>query len=125
MIEEERLAKIRETLVSRRDALFGMHRRTEDSRRSLLEPEVESEETAQKENLSDVMASFDEQEEREVEAIDRAFARMELGAYQVCGSCGRKISLRRLEAIPWTTYRARYCKAREEQTAGAPLPEEE
>ena len=124
MTEKEKLAKIRERLVSKRDALFGAHRRTEDVRRSLLEPEVEFEETAKKENLADVMASFDEQEEKEVEAIDRALTRIELCEYQVCESCCRRISLRRLEAIPWTTYCARCAKQREEQAAGGPLPEE-
>jgi RNA polymerase-binding transcription factor DksA len=104
MTEKEKLSKLHERLVSRRDAIFDAHRRTEEQRRALLEPEVEFEETSQKESLGDVMASFDEQEEREVEAINRALTRMELGEYRICESCGRKISMKRLEAIPWTTY---------------------
>jgi RNA polymerase-binding transcription factor DksA len=89
-------------------------------RRLLLEPEVEFEETSQKEALSDVAASLDEEEAREVGAIDRALARIEIGDYRVCESCGKPISLRRLEAVPWTTYCARCAKQREGQpSAGA------
>jgi hypothetical protein len=57
---------------------------------------------------------------REVEALDRALARIEAGDYPVCQSCGRKISIRRLEAIPWTAYCGRCARQRGNQTPGAP-----
>ncbi|HXF36805.1 MAG TPA: TraR/DksA C4-type zinc finger protein [Actinomycetota bacterium] len=33
--------------------------------------------------------------------VERALAKMELGTYGRCESCGRPISAERLEAIPW------------------------
>ena len=118
MIEKERLMRLRERMISRRDALFDAHRRIEEQRRILAEPEVEFEETSQKESLADAAASLDEMEEREVEALDRALARIETGDYPVCDSCGRRISIRRLEAVPWTTYCGRCARQR-----GAQAPE--
>ena len=122
MKEKERLARLRRRLVARRDAIFYAHRRTEEARRTLLEPEVEFEETSQKESMADTLASVDTQEERELEAINRALARMEAGDYLVCESCGGRISLRRLEAIPWTTECVRCAKREETGPAAAEEP---
>ena len=119
MTGAERVKRLRERLVKRREAIFGAHRKNEEMRRLLLEPEVEFEETSQKETLSDVAASLDEQEAGEIGAIDRALVRMETGDYRVCESCGRRISLRRLEAVPWTTYCARCAKSKEAQASAA------
>jgi DnaK suppressor protein len=113
MTEKERMTKLRKALMRRRDVIFDAHRNAEEARRTLLEPEVEFEETSQKESLGDIMASLDEQEEKEVEAINQALARMETGDYPVCQSCGKRIPARRLEAIPWTTYCARCAKQQE------------
>ncbi len=118
----ERLVRLRERLVKKRRAIFDAHRKSEEMRALLLEPEVEFEETSQKETLSDVAASLDEQEAKEVGAIDRALARMEAGDYRVCDACGRRISLRRLEALPWTTYCARCAKQEEGQASAAAAP---
>ena len=49
-----------------------------------------------------------------VEAIDIALARMKRGTYGVCRYAGRKISLERLEAIPWADVCVD-CKARAER----------
>ncbi len=113
MTEKMNPTKLRSVLVRRRDAIFDAHRRTEEARRTLLEPEIEFEEASQKESLGDVMASLDEQEEKEVEAINNALARVETGDYPVCQSCGKRISARRLEAIPWTAYCTRCAKQQE------------
>ncbi len=124
MKERDELTRLRQRLIKRRDAIFKAHRRTEEQRRTLLEPEIEFEESSQKESLSDVMASFDEQEEREIEAIDRALTRIDVGDYRVCESCGRKISLKRLRAIPWTTECAR-CAGQGAQESASGLQREE
>jgi RNA polymerase-binding protein DksA len=49
-----------------------------------------------------------------VEAIDTAIARMKKGTYGVCRYAGRRISLERLEAIPWADVCVD-CKARAER----------
>ena len=52
MTGEEKLARLRKRPVSRRDDIFDAHRRAEEVRRTLLEPEVEFEEAAQKESMA-------------------------------------------------------------------------
>jgi RNA polymerase-binding transcription factor DksA len=49
-----------------------------------------------------------------VDAIDRALARMEAGTYGVCVPAGRRLSLERLEAIPYAE-ECVDCKARAER----------
>lgn len=39
----------------------------------------------------------------ELEALDRALARVEQGAYGVCERCGEPIAVERLDALPATT----------------------
>jgi RNA polymerase-binding transcription factor DksA len=49
-----------------------------------------------------------------VDAIDRALARMDAGTYGVCVPAGRRLSLERLEAIPYAE-ECVDCKARAER----------
>ena len=47
-------------------------------------------------------------------AIDAALARIDDGTFGTCVTCGRKIAVERLEAIPYAT-QCIDCKRREEQ----------
>ena len=49
-----------------------------------------------------------------VEEIDRALRRMDLGTYGICERCGKKISVARLEALPFAAL-CIDCKSREER----------
>jgi RNA polymerase-binding transcription factor DksA len=111
-------------LTQRRDEIFDSHRSSEESRRILAEPDVELEEMAQKESMADILAQLDGREKAEIEAIDRALAGMEIGEYGHCEACGRRIAVRRLEAIPWTPHCGR-CAQGEGGTAGKALPPDE
>jgi len=119
MTEQEMLARVRKGLERRRDEIFAAHRHTEEGERVLAEPEIEPEENAQEESLADTLASLDTQEERELESITQALARLEAGEYPVCASCGKRISLKRLEAFPSTEYCARCAK--QQQAVSGPL----
>jgi len=110
MTEKEMLARLRKRLERRRDEIFAAHRRIEEGERVLAEPEIELEESAQKESMGETLASLDTHEERELETITQALARMDAGEYPLCASCGKRISLKRLEAFPSTTYCARCAK---------------
>ena len=103
MNRSERIGKIRERLIKRRDEVFEAHRLTDEARRILSEPDIEPEETAQKEAIGDVLALLDERELKEVQDINGALARRELGEYGRCEVGGEDIEIERLEAIPWTT----------------------
>jgi RNA polymerase-binding protein DksA len=49
-----------------------------------------------------------------VEDIDRALRRMDLGTYGICERCGKKITVARLEALPFAALCIE-CKSREER----------
>ena len=97
------MGKMRERLINKRDEVFEAHRLSDDARRILSEHDTEPEETAQKEGIADVLATLDEQAQKEIRAISKALARMELGEYGSCEVCGKEIEMERLETIPWTS----------------------
>ena len=97
------MGKMRERLINKRDEVFEAHRLSDDARRILSEHDIEPEETAQKEGIADVLATLDEQAQKEIRAISKALARMELGEYGSCEVCGKEIEMERLETIPWTS----------------------
>lgn len=58
--------------------------------------------------------TLEENEERLLEAIGAALARIDEGTYGVCRTCGQSIGEERLEALPWTT-QCIDCKRKEER----------
>jgi RNA polymerase-binding protein DksA len=91
-------------LRSRREALWH-EVASEEERLAALgeERESELEERAQEEVAARVLDRLDERGKREIEAIDAALQRMQDGSYGQCGSCGKAISVARLEALPETS----------------------
>jgi DnaK suppressor protein len=110
MDTSEKMAKISKRLIEKRDEVFKAHRLSEEARLALSEHDIEPEETAQKESIADVLTTLDEQAEKEIRAIRRALARIELGEYGFCEVCGKKIETERLEAIPWTSVCSKHTK---------------
>ncbi len=103
MPSPSKLSQLRQRLVRRRDRILKTHGDVERTRRKLGEPEVEFEEQAQKEAISENLEQVDIRQKEELDAIDRALRKIEAGTYGLCESCGKKVSLQRLEAIPWAT----------------------
>ncbi len=62
-----------------------------------------------------------ERESQTVADIDQALLRIEEGTYGICARCGKEISERRLEAMPWARYDAT-CQAIIEARAGEETP---
>ena len=110
MSKSEQIGKIRERLVKKRDEVFEAHRLSDEARLILSEHDIEPEEEAQKEAIADVLAILDEIEQKEIQAINRALARMDLGEYGSCEVCGKRIEVERLEAIPWTSVCSKHAK---------------
>jgi RNA polymerase-binding transcription factor DksA len=104
------MGKMRERLIKKRDEVFEAHRLGDEARLILSEHDIETEETAQKNAIADVLAILDEQEQKEIQAINRALARMELGEYGSCEVCGKEIEMERLETIPWTSVCSRHAR---------------
>jgi RNA polymerase-binding transcription factor DksA len=104
----EQMGKIRGRLIKKRDEVFDAHRLSEEARLILSEHDIEPEETAQKGAIANVLATVDEQAQKEIQAISTALTRMELGEYGSCEVCGKEIEMERLETIPWTSICSRH-----------------
>jgi|SRR6185295_20243708 len=104
----------REALLSQRRRVFERVARAEEDLRCLdvdVQPEVEEE--GQEENLARLLARLDERGIAEIEAIDRALARIASGDYGRCEACDGSISVQRLRALPWATTCVSCAAARE------------
>ena len=80
-----KLEDIRRKLSEQRRTLLQQVARVEDNLRWLdtnVEPEIEEE--GQEENIARLLARLDDREREELEAIDRALARIETGEYGRC-----------------------------------------
>ena len=106
----DQMGKLRERLIKRRDEVFEAHRLSDEARLVLSEHDIEPEETAQKDAITDVLAILDEKEQKDIQAINRALARMEFGEYGSCEVCGKGIEMERLEAIPWTSVCSKHAR---------------
>ena len=110
MSRSEQIGKVREQLIGKRDEVFEAHRLSDEARLILSEHEIEPEEDAQNEAIADVLATLDEREQKEIQAINRALERMDLGEYGACTVCGKEIEVERLEAIPWTSVCSKHAR---------------
>ena len=99
----EQMGKLRERLIKKRDEVFEAHRLSDEARLVLSEHDIEREETAQKDAIADVLATLDEKEQKNIQDINKALVRMEVGEYDSCEVCGKGIEVDRLEAVPWTS----------------------
>src|SRR5262245_10234991 len=100
----QRIEHFRDMLGARRGALLDKVDRVENDLRALDENnEPELEEEAQEGTISRVLAGLDERGKAELEAIDRALARIAEGDYGRCDECGELIPVERLEALPTAT----------------------
>ena len=110
MSRSKQMGKIRERLIKKRDEVFETHRLSDEARLILSEHDIEREETAQKEAIADVLAILDEKGQKDIQAINRALARMERGEYGSCEVCGEGLEVERLEAIPWTSVCSKHAR---------------
>ena len=121
MARPSKLSAMKEKLLSRRNQIFEAHRALRQDLETLGQPEPEYEGAGQKEDISDVLSRLDSREKEELEHIDDILGRIEAGSYGICQSCGKKISPKRLEAIPWQTL-CRACEKKREKQGPSPSP---
>ncbi|MBM9605381.1 TraR/DksA C4-type zinc finger protein [Desulfopila inferna] len=115
---EKRLKDLHQELIEKRQKL-------EEARINLGLKEVEFEENATNAQMADGLDRLDDQVENEIAAINHALDRLRLGEYEICESCGRTISAKRLEALPWTASCIRCAKGEEGEVGEEDLNEEE
>lgn len=88
-------------LLEQRAALLRQVARAEDDLRWLdsnVEPEMMDE--GQEKSLALVLTRLDDRGKVEIDAIDRALARIAANSYGTCIGCGRPIPAARLQALP-------------------------
>lgn len=109
---------IRQRLVARHEEIRGRQIRVSQDLRHVENPlDTRMEEQAQELENDAVLEALDGSLREELEGIERALARLDQGEYGVCETCGRLITLKRLEALPFTT-RCVECAAEVEETMG-------
>ncbi len=121
MLDHEIVMKLREMLQERRHQLMETRQATRDSLDILQTPEIEREETASKQTISQGMEQLETRELEEIQAIDTALSKIENGSYGDCDVCGKPISVKRLHAMPWVSICIRCARQREPFEPGGPI----
>jgi DnaK suppressor protein len=122
-MKPEKTVEFRHLLLHRRRALLDQVSVVEANLQQISEDrESELEEAAQEERAAQLFDRLDARDEAELDQIDRALARIEVGEYGRCASCGGRITLARLRALPASLY-CRECAAGIED-CGAPAERE-
>ncbi len=112
---------LRNVLLDKRSSVLERVQKLAAAWQELEERDIELEEEAQKASIAKPYDKLGENGKIEIEQIDLALAKMSLGDYGICESCGDDIAPKRLQAIPW----ARLCVdcAREFERQHKSLPQ--
>ncbi len=94
--------RFRDMLFDRRKELLERVRSLELGWDDLKQVAIEWEEEAQKLSITETLDRLDEGGKDQIEQIDLALRKIPLGDFGICEACGDEISLKRLQAIPWT-----------------------
>jgi RNA polymerase-binding transcription factor DksA len=93
---------IREQLLARKAELSARSARLDADRRRDVDPlSADAPDRAVQRENDDVVDSLDVAVTSELHAIAQALARLDMGRYGICTTCGREIGARRLQAIPY------------------------
>ncbi len=95
---------LRRELLQKRQEILRRLQGLEVNWQTLAEREIESEEEAQKADLSALFEQLDDFERREIKEIDLAIYKIDEGTYGICDNCGKMISLDRLKTLPATRF---------------------
>ncbi|MFM8394845.1 MAG: TraR/DksA family transcriptional regulator [Acidobacteriota bacterium] len=95
---------VRDALVARHDELVARFDRVSRDLRHAEEPldRILDEQSIELEN-DEVLAALTQSMRKEIGEIEETIDRLDHGEYGVCAECGELISLKRLEALPFTT----------------------
>ena len=101
------LNQIKDVLLKQRQEIVARMNTLEEGWKDLGGREVETEEEAQKADLTTLYDQLDKREIDEIEAIDNALVKLASVGYGVCEECKKSIGESRLEVLPTT----RWCKS--------------
>ena len=109
---------LKELLLRRRHEIFDRLQEIETDWEGLSSRDIEMEEEAQKTDFAALFVQLEELEQKEIEEIDRALAKMASAGYGICENCGKDIALQRLETLPAARLCSRCAREAEKKTEG-------
>ena len=99
----DQFAELRTLLKNKRAELDERVHRIKDHARHISDPlEQDSKERAVQLENDEVEDALEKEAQIELQAIDRALARIASGRYGRCQDCGNPIAIERLRALPYT-----------------------
>lgn len=102
-MNKKEIQKIRKTLVEKKDDLLSVVKSKKE--RDLNDVEVGDEVDSASQNVEkEMLFELNDNEKVILDAIESALRRIEKGSFGLCESCGKKITEKRLNAIPWVRY---------------------
>ena len=101
-MKENTLIKLRSLLLNRRREMLAQVAHLGFERKELGQHFIESIDSAQKENLAQLIDKLDERGKEEIAEIELALTKLESGSYGKCELCGKSIPIKRLKVLPAT-----------------------
>jgi len=102
-MDTEQKKYLQDRLKTQRQELMQQRLTLEESRANLRQDQVELEERAASQQMAGSLEQLDAEGEKKIAEINHALERIEDDEYDICESCGERISLKRLEVLPWTS----------------------
>jgi DnaK suppressor protein len=105
MARRDALLRLHKSLLSRRADILKKLSDELDSLRNIKSADSggDSADVAFEAGSDEMASQLAELDSRELSQIERALARLKQGTYGLCESCGSKIPVGRLNALPYTT----------------------
>ena len=102
------LIKKKEDIIDKISEVYNQSKEVESGIAQDLVDKAESSYT------KEFLLSLSDTERKQLFLIDEALKRIEKSDYNICQMCGKEISKKRLNVVPWTPY-CRACQEKEEE----------
>jgi len=102
LMKENTLIKLKSLLLNRRREMLEQVAHLEFELEELGQHFIEKIDSAQKENLAQLIYKLDERGKEEIAEIELALAKMSSSRYGICELCGKSIRIKRLKVLPAT-----------------------
>jgi DnaK suppressor protein len=99
-MKENTLKKLKSLLLNRRREMLQQVAHLELEREELDQHSIEAVDSAQEENLAQLIRKLDERGKEEIGEIELALTKMSSGRYGICELCGKSIPIKRLMVLP-------------------------
>ena len=101
-MKENTLKKLKSLLLNRCREMWQQVAHLELEREELEHHSIEPVDSAQEENLAQLIRKLDERGKEEIGEIELALTKMSSDRYGICELCGKSIPIKRLKVLPAT-----------------------